>query len=149
MSRITLRREDYDALLKHAKSCLPEEACGLIAGRVDENGDKAIERVYLLENVDHSNEHFSLSPRDQLSAVKDMRQSGLAPLGNWHSHPETPSRPSAEDIRLAYDSRASYLILSLQDADAPVLRSFHIEDGAATAEALALLPPERRSSTEV
>jgi proteasome lid subunit RPN8/RPN11 len=48
-------------------------------------------------------------------------------LGNWHSHPESPSRPSEEDKRLAYDSSASYLILSLMDLEHPVLNSFHIE----------------------
>ena len=48
------------------------------------------------------------------------------PLGNWHSHPESPSRPSDEDKRLANDSKASYLILSLAEEE-PVLNSFHIE----------------------
>ncbi len=56
-----------------------------------------------------------------------MRANGLKPLGNWHSHPETPSRPSEEDKRLANDSRASYLILSLMDETQPVLNAFHIE----------------------
>lgn len=139
MSKITLKRGDYEALLAHARSCVPEEACGLIAGRVGEDGGKAVEKVYLLENVDHSAEHFSLNPRDQLAAVKDMRANGLSPLGNWHSHPESPSRPSAEDKRLAYDSRASYLILSLMDADAPVLRAFHIEGDTATEEPLEIV----------
>ena len=139
MSKITLRREDYDALLAHAQSCLPEEACGLIAGRIEANGDRTVEKVYLLENVDHSREHFSLNPRDQMAAVKDMRANGLSPLGNWHSHPESPSRPSEEDKRLAYDSRASYMILSLMDPAAPVLRSFHIEGSAAEQESLEIL----------
>ena len=70
-----------------------------------------VEKVYLLTNIDHSNEHFTLDPKEQLAAVKDMRANGLMPLGNWHSHPESPSRPSEEDKRLAYDSKASYMIL--------------------------------------
>ena len=87
-----------------------------------------IEEVYILTNIDHTNEHFSIDPREQLSAIKDMRSKGLKPLGNWHSHPETPSRPSEEDKRLANDSKASYLILSLEKEDEPVLNAFHIED---------------------
>ena len=134
-----MKRADCEAILAHARACLPEEACGLIAGRVEAGGDKVVEKVYLLENVDHSREHFSLDPRDQLAAVKVLRASGLAPLGNWHSHTESPSRPSDEDKRLAYDSRASYLILSLMDPDAPVLRSFHIEGNDAKAETLEIL----------
>lgn len=88
---------------------------------------------------DHSSEHFSLDPKEQLGAVRDMRARGLSPLGNWHSHPASPSRPSAEDIRLAFDSRASYLILSLQDENKPVLNSFHVENGISSKEELEIL----------
>ncbi|MBQ3969722.1 MAG: M67 family metallopeptidase [Clostridia bacterium] len=124
---ITLKRKDYDSIVEYAKEQLPAEACGLIAGTVDGNGDKTVEKVYLLTNTDDSSEHFTMDPKEQLSSVKDMRANGIAPLGNWHSHPETPSRPSDEDKRLAFDSRASYMILSLMDKENPVLNSFHIE----------------------
>lgn len=134
---ITLSKENYQKILEHARKNLPEEACGLIAGEVTADG-KAIQEVYLLTNIDHSNEHFSMDPKEQLAAIKDMRARGLAPLGNWHSHPETPSRPSEEDKRLAYDKNASYLILSLMDAENPVLNSFHVEGNVATNEGLVI-----------
>ena len=89
-------------------------------------------------NIDHSNEHFSLDPKEQLAAIKDMRTEGLVPLGNWHSHPESPSRPSDEDKRLAYDKTASYMILSLMNRDEPVLNSFHIEGTDSTKEELVI-----------
>ncbi len=134
---IYLKQSDYEAMVDHARSGLPNEACGLIAGR-EENGDRYIEKVYLLENEDHSPEHFTMSPQAQLAAVKDMRALGLKPLGNFHSHPATPSRPSEEDKRLALDPKASYLILSLSWGT-PVLRSFHIEGGTVTAEEISFL----------
>jgi len=125
---ITIKKADYEKILQHAKENLPEEACGLIAGTTDEDGTKHIEEVYLLENTDHSNEHFNISPQDQLKAIKDIRSRGLTPLGNWHSHPESPSRPSEEDKRLFFDSKARYLILSLMDAENPVLNAFIVEN---------------------
>ena len=132
---IKISKEDYQKIVDHGISQLPNEACGLIAGNI--NGtDKEIKKVYLLTNIDHSNEHFSLDPKEHLAAIKDMRALGYLPLGNWHSHPETPSRPSEEDKRLAYDKNASYLILSLMDGDHPVLNSFHIEGQAAQKEEL-------------
>ena len=82
-----------------------------------------VEKVYCLENADHSPTHFAIAPEEQLKAILDMRERRLELLGNWHSHPETPWRPSAEDIRLALDPTASYLILSLAE-EAPVLHSF-------------------------
>ena len=101
---ITLKREDYDRILAHAKSEAPVEACGLIGG-VKNGDDKEIRKVY---------------------------------MGNWHSHPVSPSRPSQEDIRLAYDSSASYLILSLMEEE-PVLNSFHIEEGVSQKEELVII----------
>ena len=92
--------------------------------------------MYFLTNIDHSREHFSLDVKEQLAAVKDMRMHGLKPLGNWHSHPESPSRPSKEDKRLAYDSSASYMILSLMDKENPVLHSFLIKGEEAEKEEL-------------
>lgn len=132
---IKLSKADYNRIIAHAESELPNEACGLIAGNID-GENKEIKKVYFLTNTDHSNEHFSLDPREQLAAVKDMRKNGFVPLGNWHSHPESPSRPSDEDNRLAYDSKASYMILSLMDRENPVLNSFKISSSQAEKEEL-------------
>lgn len=133
--KILIRQDDFDAITAYARKNLPEEACGLIAGEKGEE-IRRIEKVYYLENIDHTNEHFSMDPKEQFAAVKDMRKRGLALLGNWHSHPETPSRPSKEDIRLAYDSSASYLILSLMDEKKPVLNAFTVKSGAVTKDIL-------------
>ena len=127
---------EYEKMLLEARAKAPREACGLIAG-LDRGDTRVIAKVYLLTNMDDSAEHFRLDPREQLAAVKDMRQRGLKPLGNWHSHPATPSRPSAEDIRLAYDKSATYLILSLAE-ETPVLNAFHVENGTVRKEILQL-----------
>ena len=81
-----------------------------------------------------------------MQAIKDMRANGWKPLGNWHSHPESPSRPSEEDKRLANDSSASYLILSLMDENEPVLNAFHVEnvDGIKTVRKEELIIVENR-----
>ena len=125
--KIILKKSDYEQIVAHAKSQLPYEACGLIAGR-EVDGNRVVEKVYFLTNVDASNEHFTMDPKEQLATIKDVRSLKLELFGNWHSHPESPSRPSDEDKRLSYDSNASYLILSLMDLDNPVLNSFHVEN---------------------
>lgn len=143
---IQLYREDVDRIIAHSRENLPEEACGLLGGIIDpETGVKRVTEVYLLENIDHTNEHFTISPEDQLKTLKDIRAKGLQPLGNWHSHPETPSRQSEEDKRLSYDSKASYLILSLQYRDAPVLKSFNISENqtVSTEEELVILEEKK------
>ncbi|MGM9936786.1 MAG: M67 family metallopeptidase [Candidatus Ornithomonoglobus sp.] len=132
---IKLPKSFYDQIVEAAKSGRPEEICGLLGGTVT-GDEKVAKEIYFLENIDHSNEHFSMNPKEQLEAVKDMRSKGLVPLGNFHSHPESPSRPSEEDKRLAFDRNASYLILSLMDIYEPVLKSFKIADGVSAEEQL-------------
>ena len=142
VDKLTLARADYERILAHARSGFPNEMCGLLAGTVADGrvpGSDAprkvgeVKHVYLLTNTDASNEHFTMDPREQLAAVKDARANGWELLGNWHSHPETPARPSVEDKRLAYDPTTCYLILSLEDAEHPALNAYHIaKDGFAT-----------------
>jgi proteasome lid subunit RPN8/RPN11 len=134
MNTVILKKADYQKILDHCRAGLPDEACGLVAGHID--GDvKTIEKVYPCENTDHTNEHFTISPEDQLKAIKDARANGLTMIGNFHSHPETPSRQSEEDKRLAYDYSASYLLLSLATEE-PVLNSFHYDGKDSTKENL-------------
>ena len=143
---IILTKQQYDSIVAHAQKHAPLEACGLIAGKsrreAGPSGDRVIrtvEKVYLLTNTDASAEHFSMDPNEQFAAVKDMRSRGIELLGNFHSHPATPSRPSEEDKRLAYDTSASYLILSLAGEE-PVLNSFRIDrDKNVTKEELTIL----------
>jgi proteasome lid subunit RPN8/RPN11 len=47
-------------------------------------------------------------------------------LGNFHSHPASPSRPSEDDKRLAFDPEASSLIMSLMDEQSIVFQSFNV-----------------------
>lgn len=121
---IELKLADYLEMVRHARALAPLEDCGLLGGTVAD-GVKTVEKVYYLTNTDHSEEHFSLDPKEQFAAVKEMRAKGWQLLGNWHSHPASPSRPSEEDKRLAFDSKASYFILSLHGGE-PVLNSFHV-----------------------
>ena len=118
---IQIKKSDYDSIVRYCLDGLPNESCGLIAGFVD--GDvKSVEKVYFLTNLD-----FTMDPKEQFAAVKDARSLGLTMLGNFHSHPETPSRPSEEDKRLAYDSTAVYMIMSLMDNDNPVFKAFGVD----------------------
>lgn len=122
--QIELKLADYLAMVKHARELAPIEDCGLLGGRSDGNV-KIVEKVFYLTNMDHSEEHFSLDPKEQFAAIKELREQGLQLLGNWHSHPASPSRLSEEDKRLAFDTKASYFILSLNGGE-PVLNSFQV-----------------------
>lgn len=117
-------------IIEHAKFDAPIEACGYLG---EKNGD--IVSVYRMENTDSSGEHFSLKPEEQFAVIKDMREKGIKLAAVYHSHPETPARPSVEDIRLAYDPGLSYVIVSLADNNDTV-KSFLIRDGKVEKETI-------------
>jgi len=126
VKRLAIARVVYDALLRAARAAAPLEACGLLAGH-----DDRVVQFYPLANADASPEHFSMLPAEQFAAVKDMRRRGLRLLAIWHSHPASPARMSAEDLRLAFTPDVAYVILSLVTPDAPVLGGYALRDGAA------------------
>jgi proteasome lid subunit RPN8/RPN11 len=124
MLKLTIPENIFEEIIQQAKSEAPIEACGILAGK---NGQA--ERLYRMENVDQSSDHFMMLPEEQFKIIKDIRSSELEMLAIYHSHPETPARPSQEDIRLALTPDVVYVIVSLQDEINPVLKGFLIENG--------------------
>jgi proteasome lid subunit RPN8/RPN11 len=125
---IGIKKEVLETIVAHAQRDLPNEACGYLAG-----SDGVVSHSYQLTNIDHSPEHFAFDPAEQFATVKDARKKGLQIIANYHSHPETPARPSEEDIRLAYDPDISYVIVSLA-GNQPDVKSFRIVNGTVEKE---------------
>jgi [CysO sulfur-carrier protein]-S-L-cysteine hydrolase len=120
---LRIPQQIIDEIIHHANKGLPEEVCGYLAGF-----DGEVTNSIPMTNIDHSPDHFSFDPAEQFKVVREARNAGLEILANYHSHPETPARPSVEDIRLAYDPSISYVIVSLAER-VPVVKSFRIEKG--------------------
>ena len=125
---IRINKNVIEALIDHAQSEMPCEACGYLAAK---NG--TIIKQYPLTNLDRANDHFSMDPQEQFTAIQDMRSRGLQLAAVYHSHPETPARPSQEDLRLAFDPQISYVIVSLAKPEATI-KSFKIRQGNVTPE---------------
>jgi proteasome lid subunit RPN8/RPN11 len=119
----------HDDLIAHAREGFPLEVCGILGGTVE-----TVSAIYRMTNTDASNEHFTMAPAEQFKVVKDLRARGLSMLAIYHSHPETPARPSQEDIRLALTPDVSYVIVSLADPERPDVRSFKINNGSSKPE---------------
>jgi proteasome lid subunit RPN8/RPN11 len=128
---LELDQDHHDALVAHARAEYPNEACALLAGR-----GGAAERVYPLPNAEASPTFYVVEPNAQLRAMTEMDDLGLDLVGIFHSHVATEAYPSRTDVELAAYPDAAYLILSLADQDAPVLRAFRIRDGQVDEEPL-------------
>src|SRR6266540_3823537 len=116
-------RHSYDTLVAHARAEYPNEACALLSGK-----DGTVEKVYALPNAEASPTFYVVEPRAQLAAMTEIDDLGLDLIGIFHSHTFTEAYPSRTDVELAAYPDATYLILSLADQDAPVLRGFRIRD---------------------
>lgn len=134
MSGLTIPRAIHNDLIAHAREGFPLEVCGILGGR-----DGVVERVFRMTNIDASNEHFTMEPREQFAVVKELRAQGLEMLAVYHSHPESPARPSEEDIRLALTPGISHVIVSLLVTAQPVVKSFKIAAGVVTPETIEII----------
>jgi len=131
---LVISRKALDVVIAQAREELPYEACGYLA---EKNG--LVEAAITLTNTDKAADHFSMDPAEQFAAIKAMRGQSQRLRAVYHSHPETPARPSFEDIRLAYDPEISYVIISLADPERIEVKSFRISQGQVSSEEIQLI----------
>ena len=110
-------------MVEPAREGLPLEVCGILAG-----SKEAVASHYEMTNSDRSALHYTMVPEEQFKVLKRIRAAGEEMLTIYHSHPATPARPSAEDIRLALTPGVIYVILSLVEPESPVIKGFTIDD---------------------
>jgi proteasome lid subunit RPN8/RPN11 len=125
-----IERNVADYIIAHAEQDAPIEACGYLLGMRDR-----ITRCHPMTNAEGREDHFSFVPQEQFAAYKTARQEGLEIIGAYHSHPATPARPSAEDIRFLIDPKLIYIIVSLLDGK-KIVKGFRIRDGKVEEEQL-------------
>jgi proteasome lid subunit RPN8/RPN11 len=112
------------AIVAHARWCLPEEACGLLA--VDASG--ALRMAYCLTNVAASPHRFTVHPVENFRAIEHAERNGWRIGGEFHSHPVSSAVPSAADVAGALDPDWVHLIVGPVGDEVP-LRAFRIAAG--------------------
>ena len=124
--RLRLTRQQFDAVVGHARSCEPEEACGILAG-VYEDGTGIVQRVFLMENAAHSATFYEMGSSEQFQVFDEMRTDGQELVAIFHSHPHSPAIPSMRDRELAFYPDSLYLIVSLMHSD-PECHAYRITE---------------------
>ncbi len=89
-----MREGDWDRLAAYLNACLPEEGCGLLAGREGE-----VELWLPIENSEHSPIHYHMEDRALVRALHQVEEMGLDLLAAVHSHPHGPVGVSQSDVR--------------------------------------------------
>jgi len=127
------------AMLAHGRREEPNEACGYLASQ-----DGVVRHHFELRNMDGAPDHYTMDPKEQFATIRQIRENGLQVAAVYHTHPETPARPSAEDIRLAYDPDMIYVIASLMPGVEPV-KAYKIKNGNVEEVPLNVMAPQKRS----
>lgn len=119
---LRIPRNIWNQVLSEISIHIPEEACGLLAGK-----GELISHFFPIENILHSPTRYQMEPIQQLAAFKLIDTLGLELLAIYHSHPAGPEVPSATDIAEAYYPEAVYIIISRQE-DNYVQRGYIIQN---------------------
>jgi [CysO sulfur-carrier protein]-S-L-cysteine hydrolase len=114
-----------DEIVAHAREEAPNECCGLVAGR-----SGVATRVFRARNEMASPLAYNVHPQDLLRITNEIEAAGEELAAIYHSHTRSPAEPSQTDINLAANwPDPVYLICSIADAVAPVVRGWHLRDG--------------------
>ncbi len=130
---LTTPRAVASELLEHARSELPNEACGLLAGSL---ADGAAVAYHPARNSEASPLRYNVHPDDLVRIVFAIEAAGQDLVAIFHSHTRSPAVPSATDRRTAQYPGVFYLLATLLDPGAPperALRAWRIH-GARTFE---------------
>ncbi|HPH94394.1 MAG TPA: M67 family metallopeptidase [Anaerolineaceae bacterium] len=107
MNRLVLSPAHLEQMIDHAAACLPEEACGILAG-----ADGLVHAVLPVTNHLHSPVRFQMDFKEQWRAFQWLEAQHLEMLAFFHSHPNGPAHPSETDLKEFYYPGVFSLILS-------------------------------------
>lgn len=141
---IKVSAEDLDIIRNSAEETYPEECCGLLLGRIEDEIKTVVEvwktknnwnqqaddfaGISGLEELESSQyDRFSIAPEVLLQAQKESRERGLAIVGVYHSHPNGIAVPSEFDRAIAWQEY-SYIIVSVEQGKAKDIHSWTLDE---------------------
>ncbi len=128
ITEIQLSRKLTSQLLHLAQISPDAEICGLVSRK-----NNVPVQCYPIENIaEQPQNRFTLDPKQQIAAMKQMRENGEELFAIYHSHPTAPACPSTLDLEAATYPEALHFIISLNTKGILELRAFHIANQRAT-----------------
>jgi proteasome lid subunit RPN8/RPN11 len=131
---LTLGPGVADRIIQHARETAPLECCGLLVGT-----PAHIDEAVPTRNVDPHRCRFQVDPGEHIRLNRNLRGTGRAVIGVYHSHPHGPAQPSASDIAEASYPEFAYLIVSLRESP-PALVAYRLIGGIVSCLAIETEP---------
>ncbi len=121
-----------EEMARHAEREYPRECCGLLVGRITDDGrTREVRATYPVANIfseEAERRHrMAIEPLEYARAERRHAAEGLGVVGNYHSHPEHPAVPSQYDLEhLAPWPTMSYVVVSVREGKAVDTRSWEL-----------------------
>jgi proteasome lid subunit RPN8/RPN11 len=114
-----------DEMIAHARAGYPNEACGVLAA-----AGGYVVKHYRTANAAASPYMFEIAAQEELAIWNELDEHDWSLYAIYHSHTRSPAYPSQTDVGLAHFPGTFYILISLENQDAPDVRAYTIEQGA-------------------
>ena len=127
---LKVSRADYDSLRRHGEETYPYECCGVLLGRMSDDGDgtRIVTSTAPCGNTrtDSPHNRYNIDPRELVRIQREGRERGEDIVGFYHSHPDHPAQWSQTDLAEAHWLGCSYVITSVEKGKAAATNSFEL-----------------------
>src|SRR6266487_4059668 len=123
---LTIPRDVHDSLRQHGEETYPHECCGILLGRMDDDGTRIVTSTARCGNTrtDSAHNRYNIDPKELVRIQREGRERGEDIIGFYHSHPDHPARWSSTDLAEAHWTGCCYLITSVDQGKAAITNAF-------------------------
>ena len=125
---LKLSRQNYESIRRHGEETYPNECCGVLLGRVEDDGTRVVTSAARAGNTrtDSAHNRYNIDPKELVRIQREGRERGEDIVGFYHSHPDHPAQWSKTDFEEAHWIGCSYVITSVEKGKAAITNSFEL-----------------------
>ena len=117
---LKLGKDHLDQIISLAQSGLPEEVCGIIAGK-----DRSSQKVFPVTNILASPSKYRMDPAELVNTIWKISEERLETVAFFHSHPHSPPIPSLTDLQAHLYPEIPQIIVG-QPADQWIVKAYFL-----------------------
>lgn len=118
------------SIMEAAEAAYPLECCGLLVGRGEAAGDVLVTRVEPSPNRSEGDRRksFLVDPKVQFDLMRELDDGPEHIIGNFHSHPDHPARPSDHDLQSVFYPEHVWIIVAVDDGRAGEVAAYSFDE---------------------
>ncbi len=125
---LKLGQSHYDSIRRHGEETYPHECCGVLLGRAEDDGTRAVTSIARAGNtrMDSPQNRYNIDPKELIRIQREGRERGEDIIGFYHSHPDHPAQWSQTDLAEAHWFGCSYVITRVEKGKAALTNAFEL-----------------------